>query len=269
VCQLFVDSPLVSGLSLLILSLIALELSVDRFTSLYKTEKFVEEVEKKKMLDNITSIEDKITSLERRYSRINAFVRTIENNDYFGNLVLQYGVREFSKVYNDETIIVAAQHTLDLWRDCFLKAGSWDAVSYAKDVWGIKRGPRDRISNNLQKWKINVGEKIRRVFVLDDKNEYVSLKPIVDEQSDFGVTVKWIMKDELLSIRSLEDYAKELGSWDFAIFSNDKWILTFILDQKSREITESSLFSSTDLAHKARIVFDEAFDRGSDPRSAP
>ncbi|MEM7728592.1 MAG: hypothetical protein AAF311_04880 [Pseudomonadota bacterium] len=50
------------------------------------------------------------------------------------------------------------------------------------------------------------GVKIRRVFMLDDEAEFTNMKPIMQEQSENGVEVSWVMKDDLRGLSFFPDF---------------------------------------------------------------
>jgi hypothetical protein len=278
----------INNLPLILLSLIAIELVWERFETLNRVDKFLNKVEEEDTklteikivmdrvkgfidnLDNISYIE-KLTSVhsafvnfEKRFSQVNAFFYVLERNEKFQYLALKYGLRRLTRIIDEETVQVRDySETLETWRECILESKEWLASSYAKNAWGMGDGFSDKISFDYQRLRIETEGEICRVFIVDSKEEFEKLNTVMKKQADIGVSVKWVMREDLEKLPHVKRAQKELGTWDVALVDRQKWTFIFDLDEDNN-INGCTISMRQQNVDNARTIFQEAWGAGKD-----
>jgi hypothetical protein len=134
----------------------------------------------------------------------------------------------------------------------------WFAITYTKQEVSWDSGWGNAIAQGIQSERISANGVIKRVFILDDLNEYKRMILIMEGHEKIGVDVRWILKNELLKNQLVAERIKALGTLDVSIVDGT-WILRIFLDKK-REYTSAEINKSSDLVKKAALVFSEAFE---------
>jgi hypothetical protein len=217
-------------------------------------------LERRSKLDKI---DNRIATLEERYSQINAFFNAIREKDHFAEIALIYGLRTYGRLLSERKVVVERSHVLDFWRDCIAVAKRWLAVTYVRqeDAWDMGWG--DAIAQGIQQERILAGGTIKRVFMVDDENEAKLLMRIMKAQQSIGIDVRWLISSEFLQNQIVAEHVKELGSLDFAVV-NDSWVTRYYVD-KERRHTHADAIKDDKIVDKANFVFTEAFSKGKLP----
>jgi hypothetical protein len=258
----------IKNFHIITLSLIAIELVTERYITLDKVDDLIDSIEKKDMVAKIELMVKSLSDFERRFSQVNAFFGLLTKSQRFQILSFKYSMQSFSKIIDEETFIISEAETLNVWRDCILEAKDWYALSYAKDAWGINDGFGDVISFDYQKLRIETGGEIRRVFIIDTKQEYYSLKEVMQEQENINIKVKWIFKSELAKYPIINRNIHDIGTWDFSLVDNQSMIFKFQLDEDNN-ISGCAVTINADILSKGLRVFNEAWTRGRLPSIEP
>ncbi len=278
---------LIKNFPLIVLSLIAIELVWERFETLNRLDNFlnrveeagakisdaeniirrvslfIENLESISYIDKLNDIYSAFVNFEKRFSQVNAFFYVLEKNERFQYLALKYGLRRLTKIIDEETIkVYDYNETLDTWRECILESSEWYAASYAKNAWGLGDGFGDRISFDYQRLRMETGGDIRRVFIVDDMDEYERLKSVMKKQSGIKVNVRWVLRDNLEKLRHVTQSQKELGTWDLSLVDNQKWTFMFNLDTE-KNINGCTISMRPDIVYHARVIFQEAWEAGN------
>jgi hypothetical protein len=156
----------------------------------------------------------------------------------------------------------------DLWTESLREATTFLAFNYvsADEVWGTK-GWAFKVAHAAQLARLHLGCTIKRVFVIDNPTEYAKIKDLMHVQETAGIEVKWIMKSEISNKRILEQYMREVGTWDFVVIDQDLLFRVDIDDNK--QMTGCSLVRNRDLHEKALHVFREALQLGNVVKRTP
>lgn len=213
-------------------------------------------------LQRLPSIESKIDQITENNVQIETFFGRVVNRGAdrkFYDLAFKYATRKINSMTDDKTFEVNdLQQGIDVWLDCILIAQSWRAISYTKS-WlnGNNRGDR---ASKYQKFHLDLGNTIQRVFVFREQEEYDFLLPIMTEQRDMGIDVRYAWKkdlDEAAERSGLLRKMKEFSIYDFAVQENNNFVSEFILDQ-NRKITGTRVSISPERADIAHRIFNAA-----------
>jgi hypothetical protein len=179
----------------------------------------------------------------------------------FYELQWKYLLRGLGHVQDEHTLIVdyTAAHTL--WRDALVESDSWDAMSYALDLW--ENAARD-ISRAHQEAHVKLGGAIRRVFVLDSTDDLPNVLAIMREQAAFvpEVCLRWIERAELEAKARDQLDISELELLDFSIVDTSSYVLWFRLSEQTRQPQDAVLTIDPAILRRGRQVFELAFTFG-------
>jgi hypothetical protein len=221
-------------------------------------------------LELSTSLRDvgnKLRSLERIASRASVIFEGF-GGDQFAELRLLYGLRGYNSNISTNEIRVGVAQTFDLWADALRDATSFLAFNYVSpdEVWGT-RGWAFNMAHALQLARMHVGCSIKRVFVIDNTDEYYRLSNLMTAQQAAGMEIKWILKSEISNSTMILEYLKEIGTWDFIAIDTDL-LLRVELDE-NRHMRGSSLTRNREIHRKAAHVFNEGIQMGRNPKDVP
>jgi hypothetical protein len=238
-----------------------------QFSTLSKLDDKLREVEEQRVFSRIEDISQSLLTYERRFSQVNAFFCLLKKSERFQQLSLKYGLQQLNKIIDEKTIYIEKAETLEAWLDCILASKDWYALNYAVDAWG-KGGYGNKISYDYQAARMRAQGDIRRVFVLDGREDYEQLKRTMAKQQEIDVKVKWILRSELDQISDVTDCVKAIGSWDFSLVDNQSWLFKFHLDE-NKQIQGCTITTRPDLVKAANDVYKEAWVSGHKLDTSP
>jgi hypothetical protein len=206
-------------------------------------------------------------TLGRVENNLSAFFEGFEG-DRFSELKLLYGLRSYGAAVTKDEIKGGADQAFGLWGDALRDATSFFAFNYvsATEVWGTG-GWAFNSAHAAQLARLRLGCSIKRVFVIDDADEYEVLKALMLAQAGAGMEVKWLFKYEIAREPLVVAYTQELGTWDFVVVDTDL-VLRVALDE-NRRMKGCSLARDRELHQKALHVFREGLQLGHDPGETP
>ena len=171
----------------------------------------------------LDEIQKSLDSLDGKLSHVNAFFGAFRIRDHFNEIALIYELRREGKLTSDNSLFVEKNKVLNLGRDCMAGSKRWLAMTYTKQEVSWDTGWGNAIAQGIQAERISAGGTIKRVFVLDDLNEYDRMKKIIEGHKKIGVDVRWILKKDLLKNQLVAERIKSLGTLDVSIV-DDSWI---------------------------------------------
>ncbi len=217
-------------------------------------------MERRSKLDNIHEI---LTSIHSQYSQINLFFRALGEKDHFFEIALLYGLRGFARIVSEKRVVVDKRYANDFWLDCIRGCKRWFALSYTapEESWDMSLG--ENLALAIQQERISSGAEIRRVFIVDNAEEYEHLKGIMKKQESIGVHVRWLMRNDIPKQITLQDNLRTLVTLDTTLV-DDSWVWREYLDGKRRS-TGCEATRDRELVDTARMVLKEIFDKAKLP----
>ncbi len=186
----------------------------------------------------------------------------------FHEISWKYLLRGAGHQEDAEAFTVNRPNSINLWRDCLVEAESWEAISYANDLW---QNSEKSIANAHQKAHVELDGYISRIYVFDDEKDRDQLASAISAQLGFlpSKDVRWIYK------RLLIDHLKErLGSgfnrWrqldllDFSIIDHGTYVLWFHLKDGAKQLDSATITVNNEIVSLARIVFEVAYSNGQE-----
>lgn len=244
-------SERIPTISLLLLGIVVSYLSLERRSKLDKIE------------ETTAQLVERMAALENRYGQISIFFSALGQRDHFFDIALIYGLRTYGRLLSEKRVSVDRDHALEFWLDSIRGCKTWHTVTYSRpeESWDLMLG--EVIALAVQQERIRSGGEIRRLFLVDDEEEYEHLRKVMKEQESVGVHVRWLVRSELPGHPRVEECIKTLGTRDFALVDNS-WIWRANLDMM-RRITSAEAVKDKHLVEKARMAFNEIFSRGKLP----
>lgn len=204
----------------------------------------------------------RIVTLENSNLQVNAFFGVLLESDRFAEIALKYGLRGTgNKIIPGKVVKVGPSQALELWRDYMWASEQWLGISYTKPNQSWYGGYGGAIAQGIQRERVSAGGTIRRVFVVDDDNEYEQLKQLMIKQEDAGIAVRWIKKDELEQNPYISENVDALQTLDLAVIDNS-WVFKTNRNRESRRLEGAEAIKDQVIVEKARFVFDVAFGTG-------
>jgi len=145
------------------------------------------------------------------------------------------------KLLNDKPAVFERNDVPQLWLDLLWEINNryW-ATTYIKPSEGWEQ-VYTKIGNDIQKAKIYANDAdIRRVFIIDNKDEFKSVEKVIQEQMKIGIKSRYIYKDELNNKSFLKTYSNKAKSLDFSIV-DDKFI-SFVHMNRKRIISKAEIW---------------------------
>lgn len=118
-----------------------------------------------------------------------------------------------------------------LWKTCLSRMQhSWTATSYIKPEQGWNQA-FTKEGLEIQRQKVFAGAMIKRVFIVDSQQELDSLKDVIRAQESAGITVRWLSRQKIDTLSSLEAASKNLETFDFVV-ADSSTLLLICIDEK-------------------------------------
>jgi hypothetical protein len=163
------------------------------------------------------------------------------------------------------TIEVDRNDSIRLWRDSLIDSTTWDALSFAHDLW--RDGGDRRISEAYQTLHQQLGgrNRIRRVFLMESHHDLDSMMPVLTQQVTIlgNDNVRWMLRPDLMAlVNDRGDNLRNsplLRDLDFAVV-NESFVLWFILD--GRQLSKSKLTEVTQVVESAKQLFRLSYENG-------
>jgi hypothetical protein len=247
----------IGAMTLLIIGIVAGYLVLERRASLERLNESVRELN-----NSFHQFASKVEPLEKAASRMTLLFEGFEG-ERFSELRLLYGLRSYNSQVTKNEIRAGRDQVFDLWTESLREATTFLAFNYvsADEVWGTK-GWAFKVAHAAQIARLHLGATIKRVFIIDSPDEYAKIKDLMHLQKEAGVEVKWILKTEISNKPILDQYIRELGTWDFVAIDQD--LLFRVEIDGQRQMTGCTLVRNRDLHQKALHVFREALQSGHD-----
>ena len=247
----------IGAMTLLIIGIVAGYLVLERRASLERLNESVRQLN-----NSFHQFASKVEPLEKAASRMTLLFEGFEG-ERFSELRLLYGLRSYNSQVTRNEIRVGRDQVFDLWTESLREATTFLAFNYvsADEVWGTK-GWAFKVAHAAQISRLHLGATIKRVFIIDSPDEYAKIKDLMHLQKEAGVEVKWILKTEISGKPILDQYIRELGTWDFVAIDQD--LLFRVEIDGQRQMTGCTLVRNRDLHQKALHVFREALQSGHD-----
>jgi hypothetical protein len=215
-------------------------------------------IERITTFNTIDKIEKKIHEMD---ARIRPFFARFTDSKHrrFHELLWKYVLRGAGAQEDSETLVVNRANSISLWRDCISEADSWEALSYARDLW---QNDEQEISKAHQDIHIKLGGQIYRIFVFDtdsDRQDFQNDPSKKDILSSGDI--RWIIKDKLTdNLRErLQTNFRNLDLIDFAIADNSNYVLWFQLTDSTKKLERALLTINDKVISQARLIFDVAY----------
>jgi hypothetical protein len=183
---------------------------------------------------------------------------------YFQQLKLGWSFRATSVQDRGSSIEVDRNASIMLWRDSLIDSTTWDALSFAHDLW---RDDERRISEAYQALQQELGgrNRIRRVFLVESHHDLDSIMPVLAKQVQMlgGDNVRWMLRPDLMALVEQRGehirHSPLLRDLDFAVV-NESFVLWFVLN--GRELSKSKLTEVSQTVESAKHIFRMSFDNG-------
>jgi len=191
-----------------------------------------------------------------QYNLINSLINLLKPHDKVSELALLYGLRNLSKP-TLESVWVPKDYVRDFWKDCVARAeNKFSIISYVSpdELWNLKGWKEFLLT--VQEERIKNDCKIERIFCIDSKSEKEMLKDVMLSQQKIGIEVGYVLKDELLSNKVVNEYYPDIRTLDIATI-DDSWVLRTHLDN-NRNIISASTTRDKEILRKVQFVFWEA-----------
>ena len=186
------------------------------------------------------------------------------NMRYFQQLKLGWSFRATSVQDRGSSIEVDRNASIMLWRDSLIDSTTWDALSFAHDLW---RDDERRISEAYQALQQELGgrNRIRRVFLVESHHDLDSIMPVLTKQVQMlgADNVRWMLRPDLMAL--IEQRGEQirhsplLRDLDFAVV-NESFVLWFVLN--GRQLAKSKLTEVSQTVESAKHIFRMSFDNG-------
>jgi hypothetical protein len=186
------------------------------------------------------------------------------NMRYFQQLKLGWSFRATSVRDHGSSIEVDRNDSIRLWRDSLIDSTTWDALSFAHDLW---RDDERRISEAYQALQQELGgrNRIRRVFLVESHHDLDSIMPVLTKQVQLlgADNVRWMLRPDLMTlVEQRGDHIRHsalLRDLDFAVV-NEAFVLWFVLN--GRQLSKSKLTEVSQVVESAKHIFRMSFDNG-------
>jgi hypothetical protein len=268
------DIALTSGIAL---GLVILVLIADRLSVLGWVISFLDEPR-----GEPTSLDEKLASLATEQTTIKELVRANKdaseryvtpffgatmadgNMRYFQQLKLGWSFRATAVQDRGSSIEVDRNDSIRLWRDSLIDSTTWDALSFAHDLW---RDDERRISEAYQTLQQELGgrNRIRRVFLVESHHDLDSIMTVLAKQVQLlgEDNVRWMLRPDLMGLVEQRGGGLRnsplLQDLDFAVV-NESFVLWFVLN--GRELSKSKLTEVPAVVESAKQLFRLSFDNG-------
>jgi hypothetical protein len=186
------------------------------------------------------------------------------NMRYFQQLKLGWSFRATSVQDHGSSIEVDRNDSIRLWRDSLIDSTTWDALSFAHDLW---RDDERRISEAYQALQQELGgrNRIRRVFLVESHHDLDSIMPVLTMQVRMlgADNVRWMLRPDLMTLIERRGehirHSALLRDLDFAVV-NESFVLWFVLN--GRQLSRSKLTEVSQVVESAKHIFRMSFDNG-------
>jgi hypothetical protein len=235
-------------------------------------------LERLNVFSEFENVKDNVTKINVQTSTLSDEVKNIkENNEYliskivpffqrfethknrrFYELLWKYMFRGNGGLDNNDTLSVGPEASIHLWRDCISEANTWEAISYAKNLW---QGAEQEISKAHQDVHVKLGGVIYRVFVFDTEEERNEFQHDEGMQGILSAgDIRWILKSNLINKTNKRYIGLEkVGLMDFAIADANDYVLWFKLLPFTKELFRAILTIDPTIVNQARTIFDIAY----------
>ena len=183
------------------------------------------------------------------------------NMRYFQQLKLGWSFRATSVQDRGSSIEVDRNASIMLWRDSLIDSTTWDALSFAHDLW---RDDERRISEAYQALQQELGgrNRIRRVFLVESHHDLDLILPVLTKQVQMlgADNVRWMLRPDLMALMEQRGeqfrHSPLLRDLDFAVV-NESFVLWFVLN--GRELEKSRLTEVSQTVESAKHIFRISF----------
>lgn len=235
-------------LFLFLFGVFSVELLIERLTA-------VDQVEQAK---RYSLMEERLITLSQRV--IPFFARFDDSKHRrFHELLWKYVLRGVGIQENFDSFTVDRNSSITLWQDCISEAETWEAISYAQDLW---QNDEQEISKAYQDIHIKLGGQLYRIFLFDNPSDLQVFRsdPQKSEIMSKGNT-RWIYKNDFFAhVQSrLHLNLTHDDLIDFAIANNNDYVLWFRLDEESGRLNRATMTISSNTINKARTILDVAY----------
>jgi len=115
----------------------------------------------------------------------------------------------------------------------------------------------------IQRTKIRVNKaSIRRVFIVDNKEEITKLQNVMGKQKEAGIMVKYIFKREIETNSMLNTLAGKLETLDFALV--DSTFISLLFVDKNRKIKHGQVIFSKNQFELYKRFYDYLFEEAEE-----
>ena len=241
----------IPSISLFILGTISVYLVLERRSKLDRID------------DNTSHLDERMNDLESKYAQISVLFSALGERDHFFEIALIYGLRAYGRLLSEKRVVVDRDHALNFWLDSIRGCIRWHTITYSRpgESWDLEYG--DSIALAVQQERIRSGGEIKRLFLVDDDDEFEHIHRVMKEQEKVGVNVRWLLKSEIPKQRRISECIDALGTLDFALVDSS-WVWRGHLD-RSRRLVRAEAVKDKELAERARVAFNEIFYKGNLP----
>jgi hypothetical protein len=144
------------------------------------------------------------------------------------------------KLLNEKPVVFEKNDVPQLWLDLLWEIDNkfW-ATTYINPSEGWEQ-VYTKIGNDIQRAKIYAKDAdIRRIFIIDNKDELKRIEGVIKEQIKLGIKSKYIYKDEINNKSFLKSFADRSKSLDFCIVDNK--FIVFVYINKKRMINRAEI----------------------------
>jgi hypothetical protein len=255
------------GLTLLLLSVVALYLVIERQSSIKELHESTKEMHKSlTRLDarsdqELRKILEQSNLIRSAIGHVDAFFGAAMTQDRFAQMRLLYASRELAKFSSEQTITLPRECIFPAWLDCLASAQNFEAFNYvrADEVW--RSGYFEDVSHGAQVGRIAQGAKVRRVFMVDDEDERQYLEPLMQHQAAAGIDVRWVLSSEVRKLPFIKEHFRTLGTEDI-IAIDDELVFRVFLD-RDRSMQSCSITRDRQLVGVVKQVFAAAYRIGN------
>jgi hypothetical protein len=162
-----------------------------------------------------------------------------------------------AKLLRYGTAVFPKEKAVKVWLDLLWLASSryW-STNYINELWD---STVSELALAIQSAKVRVENvDMRRVFIIDDSHELESLKSVMRAQSNAGVKVRYIFKEEIEKEPYIWKQLSKLDTLDFSLVNSE--IIFQVLLDKNRRIRSEQIQIDLKYCKELEEIYSMIFD---------
>ena len=163
----------------------------------------------------------------------------------------------YAKIFKNGTVVFSKEKAVKIWLDLlWISSSRYWSTNYIKEIWDTNIS---ELALEIQSAKVHVDKvDMRRVFIIDNDDEFEALKSIMKLHSNAGVKVRYIYHTELEAQQFLWRQLIKLDSFDVSLINSE--IVFQVLVDKHREIKFEKVYIDSKMCRELEELYIMVFD---------